>query len=209
MRFTPHKILAGLRHKFLLAPAGRGRPIPAAAADGEYVSGAWSHFDSVHELPRYVMLAGVIADLHPHGTVLDVGCGAGRLEQLLQAHAPARCLGVDFSPAAITRARARNLPRCEFVEGDFTVWRPAEKFDAIVCNEVIGYVDDPGAFVQSLLPFLQPGGHLFLSHFRFGHWRAIWRRVETRLALHEAFTLTNASGQTWDIKVLRPAGPPA
>ncbi|MBI2814098.1 MAG: class I SAM-dependent methyltransferase [Opitutae bacterium] len=204
MKILRKDLLARLRHKFLLAPAGYGRPADRAAMDGEYRSGAWAHFHALPELPRQSVVVGYVTALHPHPAILDLGCGSGRLAQLFQPHPFRRYLGVDLSAEGLRLARALNLARCEFTEGNFETWRPAEKFDLIVFSECIGYAHDPGALVAAFAPFLEPGGAVVISHFRFGHWAAQWRRVEARLRVFAGTTVTNDRGQTWDIKLLRP-----
>jgi SAM-dependent methyltransferase len=204
MRIFRRDLLARLRHKFLLAPAGYGRPVDRAAVDGEYRSGAWAHFHQLPELPRQSVITGYIAALHPHPAILDIGCGSGRLAQLFQPQPFRRYLGVDLSGEGIRLARALGLARCEFVEGNFETWRPAEKFDVIIFSECIGYAHDPGALVAAFLPWLEPGGTVVISHFRYGHWQAHWRRVEQHLAAFAETTVANNRGQTWDIRLLRP-----
>ncbi|MEY2881703.1 MAG: hypothetical protein RLZZ15_4083 [Verrucomicrobiota bacterium] len=202
-------MLARLWRKFVLAPAGRGHPIPAAAADREYASGAWDHFESAAESARYAAVAAVIARLHPTGAVLDLGCGPGRLADLLRMTPPRRYLGVDFSAEAVARARRRGLPGCEFAQGDFETWRAAEPFAAIVFNEAVGYSRDPRALLAAFAPALKADGHLVVSHFRSAHWPALWRRLESAFTVVEAHVVANATGQTWDVKALRPRPPAA
>jgi len=200
----PANLLAKLRRKFLLGPAGYGRPVERAALDGEYRSGAWAHFHELPELPRQSVVVGCVTELYKNPAILDVGCGSGRLAQLFQPHAFRRYLGVDLSAEGIRLARGLGLARCEFVEGDFETWRPAEKFDVIIFSECIGYARDPGALVAAFLPWLEPGGTVVISYFRSGHWQAYWRRIDRHLQVFQAMSLANGQGQTWDIKLLRP-----
>jgi SAM-dependent methyltransferase len=197
-----------LRRRFLLEPAGYGRPIDRTALDGEYRSGAWAHFHELPELPRQSVIVGYVTQLHPHPAILDLGCGSGRLAQLFQPHPFRRYLGVDLSGEGIRMARGLSLDRCEFAEGDFETWRPAEKFDVIIFSECIGYARDPGALVAGFLPWLEAGGTVVISHFRFGHWQAHWRRIAPHARTFAATTVANANGQTWDIRLLRPATSP-
>jgi SAM-dependent methyltransferase len=197
-------LLQRLRRRFLLEPAGYGRPIPREALDGEYRSGAWAHFHGLAELPRQSVIVGYVTQLHAHPAILDLGCGSGRLAQLFQPHAFRRYVGVDLSAEGIRQARALGLARCEFAEGDFESWTPDAKFDVIIFSECIGYAHDPGALVARFLPWLETGGMVVISHFRFGHWAAHWRRVERHLQPFAGTTVANASGQTWDIRLLRP-----
>lgn len=208
MNLRPQGLLARLRHKLLLEPAGYGRPIPAAVADGEYRSGAWAHFDQPPEQPRQVATIEYIRQCHPQPAVLDIGCGSGHLARLLQPHPFRRYVGLDFSPEALTRARALGLRGCEFVQGDFETWRPAGKFDVIVFSESVGYARDPGAVVAAFLPWLEAGGALVVSYYRSGNWAALWRRIERHAGVFASTTVTNDHGQTWDIKLLRPATTP-
>lgn len=197
-------LLQKLRRKFLLEPAGFGRPLPPEVLDREYRSGAWAHFHQLPELPRQSVVVGYVSQLYPAPAILDIGCGSGRLAQLFQPHPFRRYLGVDVSAEGIRLARALGLARTEFQEGDFESWRPVEPFDVIMFIECIGYARDPGALVADFIPRLAPGGMFVISHFRFGHWAAHWQRVQRHLSPFEETTVANARGQTWDIKLLRP-----
>jgi SAM-dependent methyltransferase len=204
MKLFRRDLLARLRRKFLLEPQGYGRPVDQAIVDGEYRSGAWAHFHGLSELPRQSVIVGYVSQLHAKPAILDLGCGSGRLAQLFQPHPFRRYLGVDLSAEGVRLARSLQLRGCEFAEGNFETWRPAEKFDVIIFSECIGYAHDPGALVAGFLPWLEAGGTVVISHFRFGHWAAHWRRVEQHLRAFETATVANESGQTWDIRLLRP-----
>jgi SAM-dependent methyltransferase len=197
-------LLQKIRRKFLLEPAGFGRPLPPEVLDQEYRSGAWAHFHQLPELPRQSVVVGYVSQLYPAPAILDIGCGSGRLAQLFQPHPCRRYLGVDISAEGIRLARALGLARTEFQEGNFESWRPAESFDVIMFIECIGYARDPGALVADFIPRLAPGGMFVISHFRFGHWAAHWQRVQRHLQPFVETTVANAQGQTWDIKLLRP-----
>jgi SAM-dependent methyltransferase len=200
--------LAKLRRRFLLEPAGYGRPQPQTAVDEEYRSGHWAHFHQLPELPRQSVIVGYVTQLHANPSILDLGCGSGRLAQLFQPHPFRRYLGVDLSTEGIRMAQALALRGCEFAPGNFEEWSPAEKFDVIIFSECIGYAADPGALVARFLPFLAPGGTIVISHFRYGHWQAHWRRVNRHVREFEATTVANDRGQTWDVKLLRPLASP-
>lgn len=198
------KLLKKIHRKFFLEPAGYGRPVDRTAVDGEYRSGVWAHFHQLPELPRQSVIVGYVTQLNPNPAILDLGCGSGRLAQLFQPHPFRRYLGVDLSAEGLRLARGLNLARCEFAEGDFETWTPAGKFDVIMFSECIGYARDPGALVARYLPWLSEGGTIVISHFRYGHWQAHWRRVEQQARAFEAVTVANERGQTWDIRLLRP-----
>src|SRR5919106_2695601 len=77
--------------------------------------------------------------------VLEVGCGGGLLAERLAPHVE-RYRGVDFSAAALERARQRleglaNAPDIELIQGLADDWSGVEPgaFDLVVINSVVQY----------------------------------------------------------------------
>jgi SAM-dependent methyltransferase len=199
------RIFRRLRRQLIDTPRGLGHPVPAAAFDREYDSGHWDLLFSEEELPRNEALVRQVAALpRPHPVVLDIGCGSGRLAQLLAPLRPAHYLGLDLSPAGLSRARTLGLPECEFIEGDFETWRPpaGSSFDAVIFNESLGYARDPRATLLAFAPWVRPGGFLLVSLFQSGNHRALWQRLTQRLAVLQE---TVVRGQVWDIRAFSPA----
>jgi SAM-dependent methyltransferase len=184
--------------------AGYGRPISKESLDLEYSTGHWDHFFEFDELPRNLIIAGAINHFFARPNVLDLGCGSGRLATVLQRYPISQYLGVDLSSEGVSRARALSLPSMEFIEGDFETWRPKSCFDAIIFNECIGYAKDPGATLESFVPYLSEGGLFFMSHYRFGNYRAQWRRIERTCSAVAVTSVTSSKQQVWDIKIMRP-----
>lgn len=198
------KIKDRLVQKLLRDPAGYGRPVPKEALDAEYREGRWDHFFAVEELPRNLVLAGLVHHFFPQPAVLDIGCGSGRLAAIFQTYPFTRYLGLDASGEGLRLARTLQLPKVEFCEGNYETWRPTDSFDAILFNECIGYARDPAATLAAFGPHLRPGGRFFLSCFRFGNHLAQWRRMDTVCETIHATAVTSERGQTWDIKILQP-----
>lgn len=106
-------------------------------------------------------IAQVVSDLRP-ASVLDVGCGDGRLFSLLRLQGEARLLGVDYSARPLDYARAFN-PTAEFrAVGAAQV---EELFDVVTAVEVLEHVPDGevATFLASLASRMEPGGHIVLS----------------------------------------------
>jgi 2-polyprenyl-6-hydroxyphenyl methylase/3-demethylubiquinone-9 3-methyltransferase len=203
------KILHHLRRRFIDNPRGFGHPVPAAAFDEEFRSGHWRLLDAPDEQIRYDKLAELVRGLHHAPRLLDAGCGSGRLSVCFSRDQLAAYHGVDLSEEAIRHARERAPSGAVLVRADLETWRPAQRYDVIVINEVAGYFHDPAATLVSLSGFLSPGGVLIVSLYRWGNSAAIWRRIETRLKTRQSASVTNVSGdKTWDIRILAPqAGP--
>jgi len=100
----------------------------------------------------------------PADTVVDIGCGVGRLTRVLAARA-GHVHAVDVSPEMVARARAL-LGEPENVTwhvGDGTSLRPLadESVDAVVSHVVFQHIPDPAitlGYVREIGRVLRPGG---------------------------------------------------
>jgi trans-aconitate 2-methyltransferase len=98
-------------------------------------------------------------------TVLDVGCGSGRVTELLAEALPrGRVIALDGSPAMLDHARARLARfggQVEFVEADLRAPLPlAEPVDAILSTATFHWLPDHAALFRHLAAVLRPGGRL-------------------------------------------------
>jgi demethylmenaquinone methyltransferase / 2-methoxy-6-polyprenyl-1,4-benzoquinol methylase len=95
------------------------------------------------------------------GTILDLGCGTGKLGALLAARA--RVTGLDVSHKMLLRARSTHGDRLTLVEGSaFTLPFPDAAFSGAVSGFVLRNLDDlPSAFAE-LARVLWPGASIAL-----------------------------------------------
>jgi 2-polyprenyl-3-methyl-5-hydroxy-6-metoxy-1,4-benzoquinol methylase len=189
--------------------AGLGQPVPAAALDHEYASGAWDHFMGPDEQARHEVLVSLIHAARLHARLLDLGCGSGRLAALLAGQALEAYLGADVSEEGLRRARALSLPTPfnNFECRDFETWTPAPgAYDVITFNECLGYAADPLRTARRFARALAPGGTLIVSHFRATNHAEFWRRLAREFDFPVQQTATNAKGQVWDLRTLRLRG---
>jgi trans-aconitate 2-methyltransferase len=100
-------------------------------------------------------------------TVLDAGCGSGRVtEQLIERLPNGRVIALDASPSMIDEARrrlARYGDRIAFVVADLN--EPFElprdtRADAILSTATFHWVPDHAALFRNLAAVLRPGGRL-------------------------------------------------
>lgn len=76
------------------------------------------------------------------GTVLDVGCGYGRLCQMASRYA-SRVVGIDYDPSVIAHAQETNRDsRVEFRVGDTRTGLPNERFDVVLVVAVLEHIED-------------------------------------------------------------------
>lgn len=99
-------------------------------------------------------------------SVLDVGCGGGLVSEPL-ARLGATVTGID--PTVDSIAVARRHAEAQGLSIDYRtssveeLQAKGERFDAVVCMEVIEHVPDQPAFVRALGNLVRPGGTLVMS----------------------------------------------
>ena len=102
-------------------------------------------------------------DLAGDETVLDAGCGSGRVtRQLLELLPNGRVVGVDGSAAMIEQARAAigDDPRVDLRVADLTDLELDEPVDAVFSNATFHWVLDHERLFALLHAALRPGGRL-------------------------------------------------
>ena len=95
----------------------------------------------------------------PTVMALDAGCGTGIIARMLAEHCD-HVIAIDFSAQAVSRARAHNdrPERLDIRHADLTDLSLAERFDLVVCSEVLYYLEGAmlEAAVQGIRSVCQP-----------------------------------------------------
>jgi 2-polyprenyl-3-methyl-5-hydroxy-6-metoxy-1,4-benzoquinol methylase len=181
--------------------------MPADQRDlNQFYDQAWEKWDDMvryspaPRIRRHLLLSWMRG--LPLQSLLDVGCGNGVfLDQARRELAPGRLVGADISPQVIESDR-RRLPGMEFHVLDLERQSLDERFDAVVCMELVEHCADPHAAIARLASMV--GGWLFLSvpcgplfeiDRRVGHHRH-FQVQEIRQALEQA-GLTVLKLQAW------------
>ena len=141
----------------------------------------------LEEVGRYSLIAGYIHYLKPGGSILDVGCGEGILPQRLNVESIAKYVGIDISKVAIDAASQQANEKVVFLHEDVSAYHPTERFDVIVFNEILHYLEDPLAVVRRYETCLKPHSIFVASLYITERSMAIRRRLNAEyVVLNEA-----------------------
>ncbi len=144
-------------------------------------------------------------------SVIDVGCGTGNLlYEIASRSTPERIVGIDHARAGVRRARER-LPAGEFYTASLYDVSLEEKFDLVLCTEVLEHVRDPEGAVERLVGLCAASGAVVITvpdgsadvwegHLHF------WTDAELKefLGHHGPVDVTRVDGDL--LAILRPRG---
>ncbi len=119
----------------------------------------WLLFDRIHS----AVLAAIPSDEQPQ-TVLDIGCGTGRLLRKVRERWPqAHLLGVDPTEGMINQARA-GLPDADFYLGSAEkLPLPDNSVELVLSTTSFHHWLDQAQGVCEVTRVLRPGGHFYLA----------------------------------------------
>ena len=132
--------------------------------------------------------------LKPGMTVLDVGCGPGRvtIPVAMNIGPQGKVIAMDIQAAMLTRARekaqAAQLTNIDFLHagtGDRKLGQ--DQFDRALLVTVLGEIPDRETALEEIFESLKPGGILSVTEIIFDpHFQS--RKTVSRLALQTGFT---------------------
>ena len=100
-------------------------------------------------------------ELNGDESVLDAGCGSGRVTELLLERLPAgRLIAVDGSLAMVEQARERLPSRVELVHSDLLELELDEPVDVVFSSATFHWIADHDRLFERIAGWLRPGGRL-------------------------------------------------
>jgi len=128
------------------------------AGPRQWQPGVYLAFAAFRARPVEDLLHRVVLD--GPGDIIDLGCGAGNVTDMLAAKWPGRqVMGLDSSLAMLAESRKR-FPTLRWEHGDIGTWSPATKPALIFANAALHWVPDHAALFPRLAAALSPGGVL-------------------------------------------------
>jgi 2-polyprenyl-6-hydroxyphenyl methylase/3-demethylubiquinone-9 3-methyltransferase len=134
-------------------------------------------------------IAHVCSRLKPADTVLELGCGYGRVTMRLAARA-ARVVGIDNAEPSLELARRIVPPQlnCAFLHMDAIDLEFTDgSFDVVVCvqNGICAFGVDPRRLLREALRVTRPGGRALFSTYAEQFWphRLAWFELQAQHGL--------------------------
>ncbi|MFA5070043.1 MAG: class I SAM-dependent methyltransferase [Patescibacteria group bacterium] len=120
-------------------------------------------------------IAKLITKIKKEGTVLDLGCGAGILVNLLHQN-NFEATGIDSSKEVIEFARNNNNGNYEHTA--ITQYNTSKKFDVVVATQIIEHLRDPEDFLNRIHKLLKDDGIIILETPNLKSWNphSFWRK---------------------------------
>jgi trans-aconitate 2-methyltransferase len=146
-------------------------------------------------------------------TVLDAGCGSGRVTEALLARLPrGRVVALDASPSMLAQARDRlsghtaqvRFLRADLLQLDRATLEPDAPVDAVFSTATFHWVTDHDRLFANLAAVLRPGGQLVAQCGAAGNIEGVLAAVRS-LGVERAGTWHYATADRTDTR-LRAAG---
>jgi len=112
-------------------------------------------------------------------TVLDAGCGSGRVTEALLERLPrGRVIAVDASESMVTEARRRLSGRADVRQADLLDLHLEEPVDAVLSTATFHWIADHPRLYQGLHAALKPAGQLVVQCGGRGNVAAVHRAAD-------------------------------
>ena len=180
------------------------RPIRVSSTfwDTRYREGKWDRIRAIDESAHYSVIVGYIHALKSEGRILDVGCGEGILCERLYECYYSKYVGIDVSIVAIDRASVKKNNKNIFIVSKIEDFRTDDKFDVIIFNECLYYMEKPLEILQHYEGILARNGVFIVSMCKTIESWKIWRQIDLHYSIIDAASVSNSKRVCWKIKVL-------
>lgn len=115
-------------------------------------------------------------------TILEVGCGPGSQSRVFREQLGCDVVGIEIDPARAEKARTycREVHVANLDADDLGNFLKEEKFDVVVCADVLEHLRHPEALLLRLKDFLKPDGYLVTSIPNITHAAIVYEMIHGR-----------------------------
>ena len=184
----------------------------SARWEPEYREGGWDWLWNSREAIHHQVIAAYCKPLQGKAAILDIGCGEGVLHDALRGVGYGRYVGIDLSETAIGRAARFADAQTQFMVAKAETFESTERFDLIVINECLYYLEEPPSLLARLAGLLEPDGAFVIS-MAMGNLNEgllmlnLWRDLERDFVVRDEISLLHDGGPVRIIKTLQPRQP--
>lgn len=149
----------------------------------------------VHDAPDFSLIEFLPTEVE---SVLDIGCGTGRLGGRIRELAPAcRVVGITLSAEEAAAARSR-LSEVQVRDLRAETLADLGRFQVVVCSHSLGYFHDVETFLSSVRSALRPDGRLLLAVPNVLAWRTRLQFLLGRFEYVQSGTLHHGYARFYD-----------
>ena len=154
----------------------------------------WRHkmLWSEKESARYGMIAAWLQHRNQGGSILDLGCGEGVLRHYLGPGYHGRYLGIEISDFSYKNAGRQSFQGTEFIKANIMKFETQERFDFVVFNELLYYLDDPLEAMKRFERNLKEQGVFILGLNSVAH--RVWNKVRAHYRVLRVVEYWNSDG---------------
>jgi len=170
----------------------------------QYSHGSWEWLGRLDEQGHQSIMATYFTFLKRGGSILDLGCGEGVLNDSIGKHNYSYYIGVDLSDqAAKIGQEKRGDEKTFFYQGNMDEYVPQRKFDVIAINEALYFSKDHLALLKRLESYLEKDGFFIVSMVD-GKGDEVWGMLSKGYSIADENRVTNIHKVTWICRLLKP-----
>lgn len=209
MRMTSTAVQSGLRRE----STGNGgmlndRQVAHATRHAPTGSGQDENIEDARCAAHYLTICELVQRHVGEGTVLEVGCGGGRLFHYLTEHAgmpAALYTGIDRCGNAVRRAAA-HFPEAGFARRDYGSESVASRFDCVIFNDSLQCFDNPAAVLDKCMDRNMHACSVLIVAVVAGQHDATWEWLAQRYRVVDEQRISDADGSVWLLRTMRLRG---